>query len=118
MSYSEKERIQQLLFRNAAWFVVFSVFLIVALVFASTQPTASIPSIYPQQDNTHWYKLSDTALVSEDGPTPAFKILVPVLLVCGAICLGLIYRELLNTKEDIKADEEVESAEENIITEV
>ena len=76
--------------------------------------------MYPHQDNTHWYKLSDTALVSEGGPTPAFKILVPVLLVCGVISLGLVYtyRELFNTKEDIKADEEVESAEENIITEV
>ena len=71
--------------------------------------------MYNAQTSHHWYKFSDTALVSEDGPIPAFKILVPVLLVCGAISLGLIYWELLNTKEEINTDEnseEVDSAKE------
>ena len=44
-SYSEKERMQQLLFGNAAWFVGTSFFLIGALVLASLCPNASIPTI-------------------------------------------------------------------------
>ena len=53
-----------------------------------------------------WYKLSDRTLVSEDGPTLALKVLVPALLVCGAVSLSLIYLELSTAKDEIMADGE------------
>ena len=106
-SYSEKERMQQLLFGNTAWFVGTSIFLIVAIVLASTCPSTSIPIIsFSVQNFTitfdKQYKLSDKAIVSEDGPTLTFKILLPVLFSFGFASLGLIY---YNAKENIDDDE-------------
>ena len=131
-SYSEKERMKELLFGNAVWFVGTSIFLIVALVLASVYPNANIPTMgfLTSQNNTTtdlpisqnysmidlpaspnnatkmWYKLSDKALVSKDGPTQAFKLLVPALLICGAVSLGLIYWEFSTAKEEITTDGE------------
>ena len=131
-SFSEKERMQELLFGNAVWFVGTSIFLIVALVLASVYPSANITTIgfLTSQSNTtthlpispnyttidlpafqnnatkKWSKLSNKALVSKDGPTQAFKILVPALLVCGAVLLGLIYWELSTAKEESTEDGE------------
>ena len=71
----------------------------------------SIPTIgFSKQNGTTtfdpWYKLSEKAIVSEDGPSLAFKILLPVLFACGITSLGFIYWEFSNVKEDIDANEE------------
>ena len=108
LPYSEKERTQQLLFGNAAWFVGTSIFLIVAIVLASTCPNTSIPkaSISIQNFKMSKYKLSDKAIVSEEGPTLAFKILLPVLLAFGLASLGLIYWEFSDAKENIDDEDD------------
>ena len=107
---------QKLFSVNLGWCVGTSFFLIVALVLALTCPNASIPTITFSKLNgsitffsflSH-YKLSDAAIVSEDGPTLAFKILLPVLFACGLISLGLIYWELFNAKDNFHDEEEVQ----------
>ncbi len=65
----------------------------------------------PNNATKMWYKLSDKALVSKDGPTQAFKSLVPALLVCGAVSLGLIYSELSTAKEESMADGKAQEEE-------
>merc|ERR550517_1701973 len=87
------------------------------MVLASTCPNTSIPILsFSVQNFTitfdKQYKLSDKAIVYEDGPTLAFEILLPVLFAFGLASLGLIYWEFSNAKENIDADEE--DQEENI----
>ena len=108
-SFTEKERMKQLLFGNVAWFLTTGIFLAIAMIVSLTRPNLSIPTIgFPNQNGTWntWYKLSDRAIVSEAGPTMAFKILVPMLFACGLSSLGLIYRELLNSKETFDREED------------
>ena len=93
-----ERQMQKLFSVNLGWSVGTTIFLIVAIVLALTCPNASIPTITFSKLNGNitffsflsHYKLSDTAIVSEDGPTLAFKILLPVLFACGITFLGLI----------------------------
>ena len=110
-TFTGRERMQQLFFANLGWFVGTSIFLITAIIMALTCPNTSFPTLSFSNENgttalAKYYKLSDSAIVSEDGPTTGFKILLPVLLACGLTSLGLIYWELIRTKDDTDDDEE------------
>ena len=110
-TFTGRERMQQLFFANLGWFVGTSIFLITAIIMALTCPNTSFPTLGFSNENgttalAKYYKLSDSAIVSEDGPTTGFKILLPVLLACGLTSLGLIYWELIRTKDDTDDDEE------------
>ena len=102
--FTEKERMKQLLFGNMAWFIVTSVGLIVAIILASTCPNTTLWTLKFFDFGT--YKLSETAIVSEDGPTEAFKVLFSILLIFGFTSLGLIYWKLSNAKDTLDEDEE------------
>ena len=104
--FTEKERMKQLLFGNIGWFIVTSVGLIVAIILASTCPNAALWTLKFSHEIFGTYKLSETAIVSEDGPTQAFKVLFSILLIFGFTSLGLIYWKLSNAKDTLDDDEE------------
>ena len=96
-----------LLLVNVAWFIVTSIGLIIAMILASTSANKDLQTLkFSNKTIIATYKLSDTAIVSEDGPTEAFKILFSVFLTCGLASLGLIYWELSNAKDTLDDDEE------------
>ena len=98
-----------LLLVNVAWFISTSIGLIIAMILASTSPNKNLQTLrfsYGTIISMKTYKLSDTAIVSEDGPTEAFKILFSVFLISGLASLGLIYWELSNAKDTLDDDEE------------
>ena len=112
-TFTEKEQMQKLFFADLCLFVGTSAFLLVAFAMASACPNTSIPTLgFTNQNGTtnfsKQYKLSDTAIVSEVGPTLAFKILLPVLLACGIISLGLIFWKVSNAKDSIDEEDGAE----------
>ena len=93
-----------LLLVNVAWFIVTSIGLIIAMILASTSPNKNLQTLrfsYETIISMQTYKLSDTAIISEDGPTEAFKILFSVFLISGLASLGLIYWELSKAEDTL-----------------
>ena len=91
--YTEKERTRQLLYGNVVWFVNTSILLTSgSIMMASTKPTSRLTTIF-----------------SNTGPTLTYKILLPGLLACGLISLGLIYWEYASAKNTIDRDKEEQS---------
>ena len=91
--YTEKERTRQLLYGNVVWFVNTSILLISgSIMMASTKPTSRLTTIF-----------------SNTGLTLTYKILLPGILACGLISLGLIYWEYASAKNTIDREKEEQS---------